>query len=42
MKRFLRENWLFVVAPIVVVLIAIAVMLVLSNGAHSGTVYDVY
>ena len=40
MKNFLRENWLYIVVPLVIVLIVIAV-LVFSGGVETGTVYTI-
>jgi hypothetical protein len=42
MKEFLRENWLYIVAPLVIVLVGIVVILVLSNGAESPFTYNVH
>ena len=42
MKAFLRENWLYIAAPLVIVLIGVVVMLVFSNGADPRAQYDVY
>jgi hypothetical protein len=43
MARFLRENWLYIVVPIVVVIAAVAVLLVLSEGDSGATfTYDLF
>ncbi len=43
MSRFLRENWLYIVIPIVVVISAVVVLLVLSKGDSGATfTYDVF
>jgi hypothetical protein len=42
MKEFLRENWLYIVAPLVIVMIGIVVILILSNGSESSFTYNVY
>jgi len=35
MKRFLRENWIWIVAPLVIVALGLAALL-LTRGAESG------
>lgn len=39
---FLRENWIYIVAPLVVVLLGIAVILILSNGSESPFTYNIF
>jgi hypothetical protein len=40
MKNFLRENWLYIAVPLVIVLVVI-VVLVFSGGVETGTVYTI-
>ena len=42
MKQFLRENWLYIVAPLVIVMIGIVVILVMSNGSESPFTYNLW
>ena len=43
MDNFFRENWIWIVAPIVVVIVAVAVILFLSEGDPGAPfVYNVF
>ena len=43
MARFLRENWPYIVIPVVVVIAAVVVLLWLSEGDQGAAfVYDVF
>ena len=41
MRRFLEENWIWIVAPVVTVIVVVAVILVMSEGDPAADfVYD--
>ena len=40
MLRFLRENWLWIVLPFVVVLAGMALLLFMSNGEDSAAPFQ--
>jgi len=39
---FLRENWLFIVAPFVLILVALVVLFVLGGDSPSGFLYNIF
>jgi hypothetical protein len=39
---FLKENWLFIVAPFVLILIALVVVFVLGGDSPSGFLYNIF
>jgi hypothetical protein len=41
MKSFLRENWIWIVAPIVIVLVLFAVLIALGGGDDSTFIYKI-
>ena len=43
MGAFLKENWIWIVAPIVVVIVAVAVILITSEGNSTAPfVYNIH
>lgn len=42
MKDFLRENWLYIVAPLVIVLVGIVAMMIWWGGPESHFTYNVF
>ena len=43
MGNFLRENWIWIVAPIVIVLILFVVLIAMSGGdANSPFIYNIF
>jgi hypothetical protein len=42
MKAFLRENWLYIVAPLVIVLVGIVVMLWVWGSPESRFDYNIW
>lgn len=42
MMEFFRENWIYIVAPLVIVLLGIVVILILSNGSDSPFTYNIF
>ena len=42
MGSFLRENWIWIVAPIVLVMILVVVLLVMGGGDDSPFVYNIF
>lgn len=43
MEAFLKENWIWIVAPIVVVIAAVVVILVVSEGdPASSFIYNIH
>jgi hypothetical protein len=41
-KEFLRESWIYLAAPIVIVTIGAIVMVMVSNSASSLGVYEIF
>jgi hypothetical protein len=41
MFRFLRENWLWILGPIALVLLALALLIRFSDDSRSGFVYPI-
>ena len=42
MKSFLRENWIWIVAPIVIVLVLFAVLIAMGGGDDSPFTYRIF
>jgi hypothetical protein len=42
MKSFLRENWIFIVAPLVLVLVGLVVLIAFSDDAPSNFIYNIF
>lgn len=41
MKDFLRENWIYIVAPVVIILIVILVLM-FTGGSESPFTYNIF
>lgn len=41
-KAFLRENWLFIVAPLVLILLALVALLVFGDTSSGGFFYNLF
>ena len=39
---FLRENWLYIVAPFVLILVALVLLFVLGGDSPSGFLYNIF
>lgn len=42
MRNFLRENWLYIVAPLVIVLIVLVCLILFSDGSPSVFNYPIF
>ena len=42
MRNFLREHWLYIVTPLVVVLAVLIVVVVTADGSLSDFIYTIY
>ena len=42
MGRFLRENWIFIVAPLVLVLIGLVVLIALGDDSSGNFIYNIF
>ena len=42
MKRFLRENWIYIVAPIVIVVVLLGALYVFGGGEASPFIYNIF
>ncbi len=42
MKQFLRENWLYIVAPLALVLILLAALIVFGDDSTSPFIYNIF
>lgn len=42
MKTFLRENWIYIVAPLVIVLLGIVALIVFGGGPDSNFTYSLW
>ncbi|HEV8113969.1 MAG TPA: DUF5989 family protein [Planctomycetota bacterium] len=42
MKRFLRENWLYVVAPIVIVMVLLGALVIFGGSEASPFIYNIF
>lgn len=42
MKQFLRENWLYIVAPLAVVLILLIALIVFADDSSSPFIYNLF
>jgi hypothetical protein len=42
MRRFLSENWLYIVAPLALVVIGLVVLIVLDRDSSSPFVYPIF
>lgn len=42
MGRFLRENWIFIVAPLVLVLIGLLALVLFGDDSPSGFIYNIF
>jgi hypothetical protein len=42
MKTFLRENWLYIVAPLALILILLIVLIVFGDDSGSPFIYNIF
>jgi hypothetical protein len=43
MKRFLRENWIYIVAPIVIVIVLLGALYFIGGGSESSPfIYNIF
>lgn len=42
MSSFLRENWLYIVAPLAIILIVLAVVLLTGDDSSSPFIYNIF
>jgi len=42
MQQFLRENWLYIVAPLVLVLIGLGLLALFSDDKSSPFIYNIF
>jgi hypothetical protein len=42
LKGFLRENWLFLVAPLVLILLALAALFIFGDDSPGGFFYNIF
>ena len=42
MGRFLKENWIFIVAPLVLVLLGLVALIVFANDSPSNFIYNIF
>ena len=42
MKRFLRENWIYIVAPIVIVIVLLGALYFMGGSEASPFIYNIF
>jgi len=42
MARFLRENWIFIVAPLVLVLLGLVALIAFGEDSPSSFIYNIF
>lgn len=42
MKAFLRENWVYIVAPLVIVIVGIVLLVIFGGGPEGNFTYPIY
>ena len=42
MRQFLRENWIYIVAPVVIVLVGLGLLIAFSDESVSPFIYNIF